>query len=113
VRGHPGPAVPASLSSRPEPEAAADQDPAADTRKGVWGYLDGVDLSGLGKALLMLAVVLAVVGGAFLLMGQGVLPRLPGDLSFGTGNVRVFVPIGTSILVSIVLTILLNLLARR
>ncbi len=76
-------------------------------------YIGDVDLSGLGKALLLLAVVLAVVGGVFALMGKGVLPKVPGDLSFGKGNVRVFVPIGTSILVSIVLTILLNLLFRR
>jgi hypothetical protein len=46
-------------------------------------------------------------------MGKGVLPRVPGDLSFGKGNVRVFVPLGTSILVSIVLTIVLNLFLRR
>ena len=42
-----------------------------------------------------------------------VLPRLPGDLTFGRGNLRVFVPIGTSILISVVLTILLNLFLRR
>jgi hypothetical protein len=72
-----------------------------------------MDLSGLGRALLVLAVVLAVVGGVFVLMGKGVLPRIPGDLSFGKGNVRVFVPIGTSILISVVLTILLNVLFRR
>jgi hypothetical protein len=72
-----------------------------------------VDLSGLGKGLLVLAVVLAVVGGVFVLMGKGILPRVPGDLSFGKGNVRVFVPIGTSIVVSIVLTVLLNLFFRR
>ena len=58
-------------------------------------------------------VVLAVVGGLFVLMGKGVLPRVPGDLSFGKGNVRVFVPIGTSILVSIVLTIALYAMIMR
>jgi hypothetical protein len=72
-----------------------------------------VDLSGFGKALLAFAVVLAVVGGILVLMGKGVLPRVPGDLSFGKGNVRVFVPLGTSILISIVLTIVLNLFLRR
>ena len=76
-------------------------------------YIGAMDLAGLGKALLGLAVVLAVVGGVFVLMGKGVLPRVPGDFSFGKGNVRVFVPVGASILVSIVLTILLNLLFRR
>jgi hypothetical protein len=68
---------------------------------------------GFGKALLVFAVMLAVVGGLLVLMGKGVLPRVPGDLTFGKGNVRVFVPIGTSILVSIVLTVVLNLFLRR
>ncbi len=72
-----------------------------------------MDLSGLGKSLLVLAVVLALIGGVFVLMGKGILPRVPGNLSFGKGNVRVFVPIGTSIVVSIVLTVLLNLFVRR
>jgi hypothetical protein len=72
-----------------------------------------MDLSGFGRMLLVFAAVLAVVGAVFLLMGRGVLPRIPGDLSFGKGNVRVFVPIGTSILLSIVLTIVLNLLFRK
>jgi hypothetical protein len=76
-------------------------------------YRWSVDLSGLGRTFLVFAVVLALVGGLLLLMGKGVLPRIPGDFSFGKGNVRVFVPIGTSILVSIVLTILLNLLLRK
>jgi hypothetical protein len=72
-----------------------------------------MDLTGFGKALLAFAVVLALVGGLLLLMGKGVLPRVPGDLSFGKGKVRVFVPLGTSILVSILLTIVLNLFLRR
>lgn len=72
-----------------------------------------MDLSGLGKALVALAVVLALVGGLLVLLGNGVLPRLPWDLSFGKGNVRVFVPLAASIVVSIVLTILLNVLLRK
>jgi len=38
---------------------------------------------------------------------------LPGDLSFGNGNVRVFVPLGTSLVLSLLLTLLLNLFLRR
>jgi Protein of unknown function (DUF2905) len=72
-----------------------------------------VDLSGLGRVLLVFAVVLAVVGGALLLMGKGVLPRIPGNLSFGSGSFRVFVPLGASILVSILLTVVLNLFLRK
>jgi len=37
------------------------------------------------------------------------LGRLPGDVSFGTGNWRVSVPIGTSIALSVALTLILAL----
>jgi hypothetical protein len=72
-----------------------------------------VDLSGIGKLLLGLAVVLALFGLVFLLMGRGVLPKLPGDMSFGRGNTRIYIPLGTSLLLSVVLTVLLNLFLRR
>lgn len=39
--------------------------------------------------------------------------RLPGDISLGSGNVRVFIPIGTSLLFSVLLTVLLWLMNRR
>ena len=44
-------------------------------------------------------------------LGVG-LGRLPGDLELRRGNLRVYVPIVSSILVSLVLTLLLNLLLR-
>jgi len=72
-----------------------------------------MDLSGLGRTLLVFAVVLALVGGVLLLMGKGVLPHIPGNFSFGSGNVKVFVPLGACILVSVLATILLNLFFRK
>ena len=69
--------------------------------------------SSLGRILLVVAAVVAVLGVVLLLAGKGSIPRLPGDLSFGRGRVRVFVPLGTSILLSIVLTLVLNLFFRR
>jgi hypothetical protein len=72
-----------------------------------------VDLSGLGKALLIGGAVVALVGLLLVLAGRGVLPRLPGDVSFGRGNTRVYIPLGISIVLSVLLTILLNLFVRR
>ena len=72
-----------------------------------------MDLSGIGKLLLILAAVLGVFGLVFFLVGRGVVPRLPGDFSFGGRNWRVYLPLGTSILISIVLTVLLNVFFRR
>ena len=61
----------------------------------------------------MFAVVLALLGAVLLLMGKGALPRIPGNLSFGSGTVRLFVPLGACILVSILLTVVLNLFFRK
>jgi hypothetical protein len=72
-----------------------------------------MDLSGMGRFLLITAAVLAVLGAVLLLAGRGVIPRLPGDFSFGGRNWRIYVPLGTSIVLSIVLTVLLNLFLRR
>jgi hypothetical protein len=63
-----------------------------------------------GRILLVLGVVLALVGGALMLFGRF---HLPGDVSFRSGNVTVFIPIATSIILSIVLTVALNLFFRQ
>jgi hypothetical protein len=70
-------------------------------------------LESIGKLLVGAAVALLVIGGLFLLLSRMGLDRLPGDLTFRRGNVTVYFPIGLMILVSIVGTILLNLLFRR
>jgi hypothetical protein len=72
-----------------------------------------VDFSSVGKFLLVAGVLLVVLGIVFVLVGNGLIPRLPGDLSFGKGNTRVYIPLGTSIVLSVVITIVLNLFFRR
>ena len=60
-------------------------------------------------------VVLILMGILFLL-GHRFMPfigHLPGDLRFQWGNVHVFLPLGTGILVSLALTILLRLFGGR
>jgi hypothetical protein len=68
-----------------------------------------MDPHGLGRILLVGGLLVAAVGAVFLLGGG----RLPGDLSFGRGNTRVYIPLATCLIVSIVATIVLNLLSRR
>lgn len=63
--------------------------------------------------LLIGAGVLAVVVGV--LVWSGALSwfgRLPGDLRFSTERSRVFVPITSAIIASVVLTVVVNLLFR-
>lgn len=66
-----------------------------------------------GKLILLLGVALLLVGGVIYLVGRLGLGPLPGDIAIRRGNLRIFIPIGTSILLSIILTVVLNLLIRR
>ena len=70
-------------------------------------------LEGVGKLLIGGAVVLLLLGGLFVLLGRFGIDRLPGDLVFRRGNFTVYFPIGLMILLSIVGTIVLNIIFRR
>ena len=67
----------------------------------------------LGKALLGLGILLVIVGAALLLACRFGLPldRLPGDISYRGKYVSVFFPLGTSILVSVVLSVIFYLIS--
>ena len=72
----------------------------------------------LGKLFLGLGVLLVILGGLLVLAGNfsGKVPwlgRLPGDIYVERGGWKFYFPLGTSILISIVLTILLALFTRR
>lgn len=71
-------------------------------------------MTDLGRMLIVLGVVLLVAGGLILFLPRlGLsLGRLPGDLRFETGQVTCLIPIATSILLSLLLTLGLNLLGR-
>lgn len=66
-----------------------------------------------GRTLVVVGLVIAGVGALVWLLGGLGLGRLPGDFSWRRGGTRVYVPIASSIVVSVVLTIVLNLLIRR
>jgi hypothetical protein len=69
----------------------------------------------LGRMLIVMGVVVVVVG--LLMVFGSRLPfrigRLPLDIHVQRGNYSFYFPLGTSILVSIVLTLVFGLLNRR
>ena len=67
----------------------------------------------VGKGLIVLAVALALAGAVFLLLLRAGVDRLPGDIVYRGKGVTFYFPLGLSIALSIVLTILLNLFWRR
>jgi membrane protein implicated in regulation of membrane protease activity len=68
----------------------------------------------IGKLLIIIGGFILVVG-LVLLLGVRIpfLGRLPGDISIDRGNVHFFFPIVTCLVLSLVLTLLLNLFFRR
>lgn len=70
--------------------------------------------------LLAVGVVLALVGGGLVLAGKwpgggdgfGWLGRLPGDILIKRDNVTFYFPLGTSLVLSLVLSVILYLLTR-
>ena len=72
------------------------------------------DLGQFGRVLILGGAALLVSGLLLVLLAR-VLPgvRLPGDIAISLGPVSCFFPLVTSLLLSVILTILLNLWARR
>ena len=75
-------------------------------------------MADFGRTLVFLGIVLAVVGGGLWLAGAAgaripFLGRLPGDIHVQRDNWSFYIPLTTSILVSVVLTLILALLSRR
>lgn len=68
----------------------------------------------LGKILLGIGILLAVIGAVILLAGRAGLPlgRMPGDFTLKGKNVSFYFPLGTSILISVVLSVILYLISR-
>ena len=73
-----------------------------------------MDLSSLGKAIIIVGAVLILAGGLVWLLGRAGLPlgRLPGDLHIQREGISCYVPIVSMIVVSILLTIALNIVIR-
>lgn len=71
------------------------------------------ELQPLGRLLIVAGLVLAGLGLLLTLAGRiPGLGRLPGDIVWERGNVRVYLPLATSLLLSLILTGVLWLLRR-
>ena len=70
-------------------------------------------MDSIGKLLLGLGLVLLATGIAILLLSRYGVHKLPGDIIIHRGNFTLYLPLGLMILLSLVLTIVLNLFSRR
>ena len=71
-------------------------------------------MNDLGKALLSLGLLLVVIGAVLLIASRIGLPlgRLPGDFAYRGKTLSIFFPLGTSILISVVLSAIFYFLSR-
>ena len=71
-------------------------------------------IESLGRMIIYIGVLMVLVGGFFILVAK--VPwfgRLPGDIVYQREGLKIYVPIATMILVSLILTLLLNIVWRR
>lgn len=79
------------------------------------------DLGGLGRVLILIGGVIAVVGVLLAVLsklpglgeGLGWLGKLPGDIYIKRDNFTFYFPLATSVLISVVVSLLFYLLSRR
>ena len=67
----------------------------------------------IGKVLLVVGLLIAGVGVLALLGVRLPLGNLPGDIRIEGERGSIFIPLATMIVISVVLTVVLNLLLRR
>lgn len=73
-----------------------------------------MELQQLAKFIIFIGVILVLIGVLISLLGRvpGI-GRLPGDILIKRDGFTFYFPLATSILISILLTIILNLLLRK
>jgi len=73
-----------------------------------------MDLSSIARWVILTGAAIIIIGIGLLLAGRFDLPlgRLPGDIHIERGGFSCFIPLATSILLSLLLTLALNILLR-
>ena len=71
-------------------------------------------MENIARYLMVGGIILFLIGGGVYLAAKFGLPlgRLPGDIHIQNGNFTFYFPLASSILISVVLTIILNIIVR-
>jgi hypothetical protein len=72
-----------------------------------------VSLEALGRIIMLVGAGSLLLGGVLVLTSRLGLSHLPGAIVWKGSRATVYIPLGLSILASIILTVLLNLFYRR
>jgi hypothetical protein len=67
----------------------------------------------IGRIILVIGIVLVVIGGLAVLGVRLPFGRLPGDIAIEGENGALYIPLGSMIVISVILTVILNFFIRR
>jgi hypothetical protein len=67
----------------------------------------------VGRFMVLAGTIILVIGLLFMVSDKIPIGRLPGDIQIGSGKFKLYIPIVTSILLSLVITIILNFFSRK
>ena len=67
----------------------------------------------IGRIVLVIGIVLVVIGGLAVLGVRLPFGKLPGDIAIEGDNGVLYIPLGSMILISVILTIVFNVFLRR
>ena len=70
-------------------------------------------MEALAKTLIIIAAAIGLLGLALLAAAKLGLHRLPGDIVIRRGRFGLYAPVGLMIALSLILTIVMNLVSRR
>lgn len=66
-----------------------------------------------GKFLLIAGTVIIALGLIFLMADKFPIGRLPGDLKIGGERFRIYIPVATCVLLSVIITLIVNFFSRK
>ena len=67
----------------------------------------------VGRFLVVAGTVILLLGILFMAADKLPLGRLPGDFHLGSGRFKIYIPLATSLLISIALTLIINFFSKR
>ena len=67
----------------------------------------------IGRFLIIAGLVLAGIGYLFLVGDKLPIGKLPGDIHFGKNSFHLYIPITTCILLSIIITLIVNFFSHK
>jgi hypothetical protein len=75
-----------------------------------------MDIQSIGRVMLIIGIIVAILGGLMILAGNlpffKSLGSLPGDIRIQGEGFSCFIPIASMIIISIILTIVINIIVR-